>query len=98
MAREVLEILRVGPSGPLASGTARIRQRRILDIGTVVDEVAVVGAVDQVRPATGILAPIRGVGTGRQEDLVNRARVRARMCSKVLEHLALEHMRARTRA
>src|SRR5689334_7037264 len=85
---EVILIER-GVAERLAAGAAGPRLNGVLDVAAAVAEVAVVGAVGQVRAAAGGGAAVGGVGARRDEDLVDRAVVEGVAGVEVLEDLAL---------
>src|SRR5207247_3338599 len=86
---EVLEVLRRLPPGPLTPAAARIGHRGVLDVPAAVAEVPVVRAEVEVRPPAGVVVPEGCIGGGREEDLVDRARVESDLAYR-LHHLALE--------
>src|SRR6266403_4711439 len=100
VAGEVLEVLRRRPAEPLAAPAAGIWHRGVLDVRAGVAEVRVVRAEGQVRPPAGVVDAEGRVGGGREEDLVDRARVEPDLADR-LDDLALQrgvgHVRRRRR-
>ena len=75
MAGEVLEVVSHGKAAPVAAAAARIGHRGVLDVRSVVVEVAVVRAELEVRTTARSRASVRRVGAGGQEHLINGVRV-----------------------